>query len=251
MRVTYESSQHAGVAGAEAEPRAVLREGLDQGGLSCRERDASGVMRGRRRRRVACPCVVGVMEACWCACVALSVGQWRPVGREPWRGLQGLFDDELALELGAPTLAAIPDVFVSADGPKKSISGPGIGNYVTFAKSAALLKNLLGDRRFASGGMVQAHGTSTPQNRVTESQIMSQVAVAMGVQKWRVGAIKSFIGHSLGAAAGDQLSAMLGVWETGLMPGITTLDGIASDVATDRLEFALRTEATEAPDSQT
>ena len=159
-----------------------------------------------------------------------------------------LFDDELALELGAPTLAAIPDVFVSADGPKKSISGPGIGNYVTFAKSAALLKNLLGDRRFASGGMVQAHGTSTPQNRVTESQIMSQVAVAMGVQKWRVGAIKSFIGHSLGAAAGDQLSAMLGVWETGLMPGITTLDGIASDVATDRLEFALRTEATEAPD---
>ena len=159
-----------------------------------------------------------------------------------------LFDDELALQLGAPTLAAIPDVFVSADGPKKSISGPGIGNYVTFAKSAALLKNLLGDRRFTSGGMVQAHGTSTPQNRVTESQIMSQVAVAMGVQKWRVGAIKSFIGHSLGAAAGDQLSAMLGVWETGLMPGITTLDGIASDVATDRLEFALRTEATEAPD---
>lgn len=159
-----------------------------------------------------------------------------------------LFDDELALELGAPTLAAIPDVFVSADGPKKSISGPGIGNYVTFAKSAALLKTLLGDRRFASGGVVQAHGTSTPQNRVTESQIMSQVAVAMGVQKWRVGAIKSFIGHSLGAAAGDQLSAMLGVWETGLMPGITTLDGVASDVATDRLEFAIRTDATETPD---
>ncbi|MDG1065042.1 MAG: beta-ketoacyl synthase [Luminiphilus sp.] len=158
-----------------------------------------------------------------------------------------LFDDDLALELGAPTLAAIPDVFVSADGPKKSISGPGVGNYVTFAKSAALLKNLLGDRRFAIGGVVQAHGTSTPQNRVTESQIMSQVAVAMGVEKWTVGAIKSFIGHSLGAAAGDQLSAMLGVWETGVMPGITTVDGVASDVATERLEFPLQTQVIEPP----
>ncbi len=159
-----------------------------------------------------------------------------------------LFDDDLALELGAPTLAAIPDVYVSADGPKKSISGPGVGNYVTFAKSAALLKNLLGDRRFASGGVVQAHGTSTPQNRVTESQIMSEVAVALGVEQWTVGAIKSFIGHSLGAAAGDQLSAMLGVWETGLMPGITTLDGVAADVATDRLAFPLSTQNVESPD---
>lgn len=159
-----------------------------------------------------------------------------------------LFDDALVLELGAPALAAIPDVFVSADGPKKSISSPGVGNYVTFAKSAALLKKLLGDHRFASGGVVQAHGTSTPQNRVTESQIMSQVATAMGVQKWTVGAIKSFIGHSLGAAAGDQLSAMLGVWETGLMPGITTLDGVAADVATDRLEFPLQTHSIDAPD---
>ena len=92
---------------------------------------------------------------------------------------------------------------------------------------------------------MQAHGTSTPQNRVTESQIMSQVAVAIGVEKWTVGAIKSFIGHSLGAAAGDQLSAMLGVWETGVMPGITTVDHVASDVATDRLEFPLQTQVTE------
>ena len=53
--VTYESSQHAGIAGAETEPRAILREGLDQGGLSCRERDARDVVRGRRRRGGACP----------------------------------------------------------------------------------------------------------------------------------------------------------------------------------------------------
>ena len=41
-----------------------------------------------------------------------------------------LFDDELALELGAHIYAGVGDVFVNADGFKKSIPGPGIGNYV-------------------------------------------------------------------------------------------------------------------------
>ena len=159
-----------------------------------------------------------------------------------------LFDDALALELGAPALAAIPDVFVSADGPKKSISGPGVGNFVTFAKAAALLRDMLEPHCFSRGGVVQAHGTSTPQNRVTESQIMSRVASAMGVDNWTVGAIKSFIGHSLGAAAGDQLSAMLGIWDTGIMPGITTVNALADDVETSGLTFPLETLSCEAPD---
>lgn len=161
--------------------------------------------------------------------------------------LMVLFDDALALELGAPVLGSVPDVFVSADGPKKSISGPGVGNFVTFAKAAAVLRDMLDDRSFAREGMVQAHGTSTPQNRVTESEIVSRVATAMGVDNWTVGAIKSFIGHSLGAAAGDQLSAMLGVWETGIMPGITTVDRLADDVATERLTFPLATSEIAAP----
>ena len=37
-----------------------------------------------------------------------------------------LFDDELALELGAHIYAGVGDVFVNADGFKKSIPGPGI-----------------------------------------------------------------------------------------------------------------------------
>ncbi|MGD2008651.1 MAG: beta-ketoacyl synthase [Cellvibrionales bacterium] len=152
-----------------------------------------------------------------------------------------LFDDALALELGAPVLGAVPDVFVSADGPKKSISGPGAGNFVTVAKAAGLLNTMLGDKTFRGGGVVQSHGTSTPQNRVTESQILSQVAQAFGVDSWTVGAIKSFTGHSLGAAAGDQLSAMLGIWQTGLMAGITTVDRLAEDVETARLTFPLAT----------
>ena len=159
-----------------------------------------------------------------------------------------LFDDALAIEMGAPLLAAVPEVSVSADGAKKSISGPGAGNYITVARAATAAASVLGQQRFERGGMVQAHGTGTPQNRVTESTILSRVAAALGVEEWRVGAIKSFIGHSLGAAAGDQLSAMLGVWETGLLPGITTISALADDVVSEKLSFPLATEACEKPE---
>ena len=158
-----------------------------------------------------------------------------------------LFDDALAMEMGAPMLAAVPDVAVSADGAKKSISGPGAGNYITVAKAASVAAAIVGEQRFRRGGMVQSHGTGTPQNRVTESTILSRVAQAFGVEAWPVGAIKSFIGHSLGAAAGDQLSAMLGVWETGVLPGINTIGAIADDVATERLMFPLHTATCEQP----
>ena len=159
-----------------------------------------------------------------------------------------LFDDALAIEMGAPLLAAVPEVSVSADGAKKSISGPGAGNYITVARAAAAAASIVGQQRFERGGMVQAHGTGTPQNRVTESTILSRVAKALGVEQWQVGAIKSFIGHSLGAAAGDQLSAMLGVWETGLLPGITTISAVADDVVSDKLIFPLATETCEQPE---
>ncbi|MDG2461013.1 MAG: beta-ketoacyl synthase [Luminiphilus sp.] len=150
-----------------------------------------------------------------------------------------LMDDDLALELGAPILAGAPFVSVRADGPKKSISGPGAGNYLTMAEAAATVRDILGVERFRSGGMVQAHGTGTPQNRVTESTLLSKVAAAFGVTEWPVSAIKSFVGHSLGAAAGDQLTAMLGIWQYGIVPGMQTVDRLADDVVTDRLAFAL------------
>ena len=68
---------------------------------------------------------------------------------------------------------------------------------------------------------------------------MSTVAKAMGVSDWRVSAIKSHTGHSLGAAGGDQLSALLGVWDSGWIPGIGTIEHVAEDVETDRLSFLL------------
>lgn len=149
-----------------------------------------------------------------------------------------LMDDALAVELGANILGAVTDVFVSADGHKKSISSPGIGNYVTMAKAVASARALLGDEAVRRRSYVQAHGTSTPQNRVTESHILNETAKAFGIEHWPVAAIKAYLGHSLGAAGGDQLMASLGVWAEGIIPGIATIDHVAEDVHCSNLHLS-------------
>lgn len=148
-----------------------------------------------------------------------------------------LFDDELAMELGATMYGAAADVFVNADGHKKSISGPGVGNYITMAKAAALARAIVGEGAMQNSGFVAAHGTGTPQNRVTEAAILSQTALAFGLKEWPVVAVKAYLGHSIGSAAGDQIAAALGVWEHGVLPGITTIDEVAEDVAQNGLAF--------------
>ncbi len=147
-----------------------------------------------------------------------------------------LMDDELALETGATIHAAPAGVFVNADGHKKSITAPGVGNYVTMAKALACATAILGEKP-ARHSCVLAHGTSTPQNRLTESHVLSESARAFGIQRWPVSAIKCFLGHSIGAAGGDQLAAAMGIWEYGILPGITTIDQPAGDVHTERLDF--------------
>jgi len=149
-----------------------------------------------------------------------------------------LFDDELAMELGATIFGAATDVFVNADGFKKSIAGPGVGNYITMSKALAAARAIVGEERLRSGGLVQAHGTGTPQNRVTESEIMSQTARAFGIDSWPVAALKCYLGHSLGSASGDQVNATLGTWASGFIPGITTIDDLADDVRQDNLAFS-------------
>ncbi|MEH6588389.1 MAG: beta-ketoacyl synthase [Halioglobus sp.] len=151
-----------------------------------------------------------------------------------------LFDDALAMELGATIYGAATDVFVNADGYKKSISGPGVGNYITMAKAVASVRAILGEDAVRRGGLVQAHGTGTPQNRVTESEILSRTAQAFGIDNWPVAALKSYLGHSLGAASGDQVTATLGMWHHGLIPGISTIEALADDVRSEHL--ALSTE---------
>ena len=149
-----------------------------------------------------------------------------------------LFDDALALELGATVFGAATDVFVNADGFKKSISGPGVGNYITMAKAVAAARAIVGERALRSGGLVQAHGTGTPQNRVTESAILDATARAFGIADWPVAAVKCYLGHSLGSASGDQLTATLGSWQDGIIPGISTIDAIAADVQHQHLSFS-------------
>ncbi|WP_211824035.1 beta-ketoacyl synthase [Kistimonas asteriae] len=146
-----------------------------------------------------------------------------------------LMDDELAMATGAPILGAVADVFVNADGHKQSISGPGAGNYITFAKAVSLACSIFGDEVVRNHSFVQAHGSGTPQNRITESHILDEVARTFGITRWPVTAIKSRVGHSLATAAADQLMATLGVWQHGLIPGITSIDRIADDVHQARL----------------
>ena len=141
-----------------------------------------------------------------------------------------LFDDQLALELGAQIHGSVGGVYCHADGFKKSISQPGVGNYITIAKALATARAIVGEKSLQKRSFVQAHGTGTPQNRVTESQVLNQLAKVFGIEKWPVGAVKCYVGHPTGPAAGDQLMSTLGTWKYGIIPGIFTLDEIAEDV---------------------
>lgn len=151
-----------------------------------------------------------------------------------------LFDDALALELGVNIYGAVADVFINADGFKKSIPGPGIGNYMTVGKAMGVVRSILGEASLRQRSFIQAHGTSTPQNRVTESHIFNELAAAFGIDKLPVAAIKSYIGHSLACASADQLMASLGVWNDGFIPGIVTSESIADDVHQSHLDFLLK-----------
>ena len=147
-----------------------------------------------------------------------------------------LMDDQLALQCGLTIYGSVADVFINADANKKSITAPGVGNYVTVAKAAALTEAVLG-----KGGLnqtfVQAHGTGTPLNRTTESHILNEVAKTFSIKQWPIAAVKAYLGHTVSVAAGDQLMAALGVWQYGWIPGIKTIDHIADDVYRSNLNI--------------
>lgn len=150
-----------------------------------------------------------------------------------------LMDDELALQLGADIHGAVTDVFINADGFKKSISAPGPGNYLTLAKAVASATQLFGSETVRQHSFVHAHGSSTPANRVTESELLDRVAGAFGIDNWPLTAVKAFVGHSLAAASGDQLISALGTFRYGILPGIKTIDRVADDVHQQRLAIPL------------
>ena len=149
-----------------------------------------------------------------------------------------LMDDALVIEMGAKVMASVADVFINADGYKKSITAPGPGNYITMAKSVALAQNILGKESVQQRSFILAHGSSTPQNRVTESLIYHRIATSFNINNWPVAASKAFVGHTLGPASGDQMAMALGIFSDNIMPGVTTIDKVAEDVHNERLNIA-------------
>jgi acetoacetyl-[acyl-carrier protein] synthase len=147
-----------------------------------------------------------------------------------------LMEDKLALKLGMTIYGSVPEVFINADANKKSIASPGVGNYITIAKATSLAKSILGEKGLQKT-YIQAHGTGTPQNRVSESHILNEVAKTFAIKNWPVAAVKSYVGHSVSVAGGDQLAATLGVWKYGWIPGIKTIDHVAEDVYKSNLDI--------------
>lgn len=150
-----------------------------------------------------------------------------------------LMDDALAIELGLDIHGAVPEVCIDADGVKKSISGPGPGNYLCFGKAVAAARAILGEQGLRRRSAIFAHGSSTPQNRVTESLIFDRIAAAFGISAWPVCAVKAYVGHSLAVASGDQLVTAIGALRHGLLPGIKTISEVADDVHAQRLRIPL------------
>ena len=150
-----------------------------------------------------------------------------------------LMDDALAIELGAEVYGCVSAVSSHSDGFKSSISGPGVGNYITMAKCASEAEKIIGPKKLRNRTFVHAHGTGTPANRTTESHILNEVAQTFGIKSLPVTGIKSYLGHSMAPASGDQLTATLGTWDKGIVPGIHSTDFIAEDVHQKNLDILL------------
>jgi acetoacetyl-[acyl-carrier protein] synthase len=150
-------------------------------------------------------------------------------------------DRELALELGLPARGLLCDVQCHSDGWKKSISGPGIGDYPAFQRVLATVAREFGIDALRHRSFVSAHGSSTPQNGVTEGALYRKYAEIFGVDKWRITAPKSFVGHSMGAAGGVQSIANLLSLERGVIPRIRNLDEVGVDPALEHpsLDFLI------------
>ena len=150
-----------------------------------------------------------------------------------------LMEANLAIEIGADIYGSVASVHSHSDGHKSSISGPGVGNYITMARCAADAEKEIGLKPLRQNTFVHAHGTGTPANRTTESHILNEIANTFGIKNWPITAIKSYLGHSMAPASGDQLIASLGTWNKGIIPGIHSTDTLADDVYSENLDILL------------
>ncbi len=152
---------------------------------------------------------------------------------------------EFAIEIGAEILCAVPNVFINSDGIKKSISSPGIGNYLTMGRA---FKRYLKDHEKPKLSCVIAHGTGTFQNRSTESDVLSKCATSMEMKNLKVTGLKGYLGHTMGPAGGDQLACSLGIFDRGIIPGLNSTPKLADDVITNNLNFCMKNEEIDTSD---
>ena len=107
------------------------------------------------------------------------------------------------------------------------------------AKCVSNASKILGTASLRSKTFVHAHGTGTPANRTTESHILNEIAKTYGMRSWPISAIKSYLGHSMAPASGDQLITALGTWSKGVIPGIHSTNRIAKDVHSSNLDILM------------
>lgn len=154
-------------------------------------------------------------------------------------GFAILMSDRLALETGANIRGSFLNVNINADGNKKSISGPGAGNYFSVGKTFKDIEKVFGDEVLKNQSSFIAHGTGTPLNRITESHIMSTFAKEFKVKDMPVTSVKSKLGHTMGTAGMDQIWSALGALESQKLTGICTIPKLADDVFTENLNYFL------------
>ena len=152
---------------------------------------------------------------------------------------------EFAIEIGAEILCAVPNVYINSDGIKKSISSPGIGNYLTMGQA---FKSYLKDHEKPKLSCVIAHGTGTFQNRSTESDVLSKCATSLKMKNLKVTGLKGYLGHTMGPAGGDQLACSLGIFDRGIIPGLNSTPKLADDVITNNLNFCMENEEIDTSD---
>ena len=146
-----------------------------------------------------------------------------------------LADDALAIELGADIHAAVTDVFINADGIKKSISDrdPAPHHLRQVVAAAAQVVGLDTVRQRSCTGARLQHPRT-----VTESAIFDRVAEAFEIRDWPVVAVKAFFGHTMGTASGDQVANSLGFFATASCPASRRAERFADDIFADRLALS-------------
>ena len=154
-------------------------------------------------------------------------------------GFAILMSDRLALEVGANIRGCFLNVNINADGNKKSISGPGAGNYFSVGKTFKDIETVFGSKTLQEKSCFLAHGTGTPLNRITESHIVSTFAKEFGIENLPVTSVKSKLGHTMGTAGMYQIWCGLGELESQKLTGICTIPKLADDVFKDNLDFFL------------